>query len=185
MEHRQAEFNELENTGWGYMKEPADIPGAPDLKGWYQQIRLWHFPALYSQRVWAVFQRKRPSDCGVTNTLLRQVTWDRIADTGRLSDPLQGLAKGFHVSPTMEIRDRPVDTDAYEARLAVLRKITFPAFAKSPIGLDGESFGIELEHRNTLVDWWCDGPDSWQELTQWAAATREWLESIASAEFPV
>lgn len=181
-EKRQPEFRELETVAKRYLDQPTTIPGAPALDGWSQQLRLWHFPAFLAQRVWAVFQRRRPGD-HTPDTMVRQITWERPADADRLLNPLQGLRRGFHKDPTVEVRDRLVDTVEFESRRALLHTISVSAFTPAAVGLDGEFFGIELLGGDTVsVEWWCEGPESWRELAAWSAEVRAWLANVASAQ---
>ena len=180
-EIRQHEFGGLEKTAARYLTDPRSLPKAAHLDGWYQRMRLWHCPAFDVQLAWIIFQKSQLRG-GSRDTQLRQVCWNRPADIKRLSDPLQGLAHGFHSHPTMEVRDRPLVTADFESRLAALRKISFPVFSDKSLGLDGESFGIELTSGRIHVEWWCEGPEEWRMLTAWAAETRSWLAVIASTE---
>jgi hypothetical protein len=137
------------------------------------------FPSFTAYRSWAIYL-KRDRGARAAHTLLRQTTWDYAADSTRFSDPLIGLEKGAHIQPTIEVRDRPLDTVSFEGRLAVLRTISFPAFSSGGLGLDGEFFGVAFPKRGARVEWWCDGPESWESLTGWAAETREWLSGVAT-----
>jgi hypothetical protein len=177
-ENRYDEFRELEHTARGYLLRPDTIPSAPSLDAWFLQFQLWHFPSFTEHRSWAVYQR-RERGSRLEHTMLRQTTWDYATDSRRLIDPLLGVSQGFHTSPTIEIRDRPISPEAFDSRIARLRDISFPAFYGRPGGIDGEFFGMAFPPPASVVWWWCDGPASWRTLIDWAAEMRHWLTSIA------
>lgn len=173
-------FREAEAAALQYLTRPDTLPKAQSLKGWFPQLYLWHFPSFDAHQSWAIYQR-RERGSRVSRSLLRQTTWDYLADSKRFLEPLTGLEKGLHPQPTIEVRDRPLDTATFEERLSLLQKISFPPFESRGIGIDGESFGIRFPRPGAQVEWWCAGPDSWQTLTQWAKDTRSWLIAIAAA----
>ena len=178
-EQREDEWNELSRIATKYLDGPHTVPAAESLNRWRYRLRLWHYPSFTENRSWGIYQRQEPGS-RLLRTLVRQLTWDRTADSERLWKPLVGLEKGFHSQPTIELRDRPIESVEFEVRLRVLQVISFPAFAGQGIGIDGESYGIELPGRETTVEWWCGGPDSWREVTAWAAETRDWLTGITA-----
>jgi hypothetical protein len=161
------EWNELQSLAYAYLAEAHSIPKAQDLQRWLHPLRLWHYPAFAKQRTWSIYQ---------------QATWDRGFDAERFSKPLEGLEHGLHPQPTIEVRDRPVDTEELERRLLPLAEISFNLFAATGIGIDGESLGVEYPCGRAKAEWWCKGPDTWSELTAWAAEMREWLSMIAAGE---
>jgi hypothetical protein len=162
-----------------YLKNPHTIPKAPPLDDWYLQLSLWHYPSFREHRSWFIYQQRERGVRGA-RTLLRQTTWDYPSDSKRLSEPLTGLAQGFHTQPTIEVRDRRLETPEFNTRITTLRDISFPAFYGRPGGLDGEFFGLALPAPAASVWWWGDGPESWRPLTQWSADTRDWLTGIAT-----
>jgi hypothetical protein len=179
-EERPDEFREIEISALRYLMQPHSLPKAQSLDKWSPQLYLWHFPSFTAHRSWAIYQH-RDRGARIPRTLLRQSTWDYAADSKRLFEPLTGLGQGFHVQPTMEVRDRPLDGTSFEKRLALLRLISFPAFCARGLGIDGETFGIAFPQPGARIEWWCDGPESWRELTRWAAEARAWLSEIAAA----
>jgi len=172
-----SEWNKLERLAFAYLEEPHTIPKAQEFERRHSRIRIWHYPAFDENRSWTIYQLGRPSD-RVAQSVLRQVTWSREFDAQRLTLPMEGLKHGLHPQPTIEVRDRPLDTDEFKRRMASLEGISFNLFAARPVGLDGEGFGIATAH--VKAEWWCEGPDTWKELAAWAADMREWLTSIAN-----
>jgi len=173
-------FREVETAAMEYLMRPNALPKAQSLDGWFPQVYLWHFPSFSAHRSWSIYQR-RERGSRFSRSLLRQTTWDYSSDSKRFLEPLTGLEKGLHPQPTIEVRDRPLDTATFDERLSSLQKISFPAFEARGLGIDGESFGVRFPRPGAKVEWWCEGPDSWQSLTQWAADTRSWLIEIAAA----
>ena len=180
-EQREAEFRNLENLATGYLQFPHSIPTAGDLSRWQFCLRLWHSPSFAESRAWGLYQHHERGSRQI-QSMVRQVTWDQPSDADRLFRPLIGLMEGFHSSPTIEVRDRPISTTDLESRLNELAGFDFPAFATRGIGIDGERFGIEHPNHGTIVQWWREGPEAWRGLTSWASAVREWLASVAATE---
>ena len=179
-ELRPEELREVRITAGCYLTEPHTIPKVQSLAGWHLELRLWHTPSFSAPRSWGIYQRNEQGARRV-KTLVRQVTWDCVSDWNRLSEPITGLEQGFHSNPTIEVRDRPLETADFEKRLAALVTISFPAFSARGIGIDGEQFGIAYPAPGASVEWWCDGPESWRPLTHWAAEVRSWLTEITVA----
>jgi hypothetical protein len=180
-EQRQTEFGQLERLAMGYLAAPHSVPKADDLGNWRFLLRLWHLPAFGAYRSWGLYRHQSPASRQV-RSLVRQVTWGRPGDDERLSDPLEGLERGYHIQPTIETRDRPLVTEELNERLAELGEISFPVFGGGGLGIDGELFGIERPIYEDRVQWWCEGPESWKGLTFWASSMREWLATVADEE---
>lgn len=178
-ERREAEEHELRRLAMQYLEAPETVPKAEPLRRWMFRLRLWHYPSFTPMRSWGVYEH-RPSPNRPTKLIVRQITWDQSADWERLHQPLVGLVKGFHCAPSIEVRDRPIDSQIFERRLAELRTIKVPVFENGGIGLDGESFGVAMPGSGQELEWWCDGPDSWQSLTAWAAKVRKWLGEVTA-----
>jgi len=179
-ENRGHEFLEVERLAVSYMKHPHEMPKAQSLAAWKPIVLLWDFPSFRPYRSWGIFQR-RERRASKDLSLVRQITWDRGADAERLSNPLTGLREGFHVQPTLEVRDRPLDTARLERFLDELRSISFPAFCAQGFGIDGDIFGVAYPQLSLSVEWWCEGPASWEALTHWAYTMREWLSEVTAA----
>ena len=161
-----------------YLEAPHSLPNAEGLDGWMFRLRLWHYPAFGKSTTWAIYEARRHGP-RKKRMLLRKVVWDRPTDASRLSDPLVGLKLGFHVEPTVEVQDRPIDDAEVENRLRILGELAFPGFLGEGIGIDGETFGIALPMHWQEIEWWGDGPSEWGELIAWAARFREWLNEVA------
>jgi hypothetical protein len=175
------EWHALERLAFAYLDKPHSIPKAQDLQHWQNLLRLWHYPSFTEHRAWSIYQQTKPSD-RITKTSLRQVTWNRQFDAERLFKPMEGLQHGLHPQPTIEVRDRPLDTDEFKRRVLALEDISFNLFAGRPLGIDGETFGIEYPFAGLKANWWCEGPGPWKDLTAWAADMRRWLSSVADEE---
>ena len=180
-EQRHAEFREAELTAMRYLTAPDTVPKAQSLDRWQFCLRLWQYPSFSENRSWGIF-RSHERGSRQVRTLVRQITWDRLCDAERFALPLVGLERGFHTQPTIEVRDRPLDSAAFDSRMTALRAISFPAFSTHGLGIDGEVFGVAVPHHHgATVEWWCDGPESWRALTCWAAEVRDWLTTVAFA----
>jgi hypothetical protein len=179
-EQRCEELNEATHIAMQYLAAPHRLPKAESLDRWRFVLRLWHYPSFTESRSWGIYQFHEHGSRH-TRTLVRQVVWDRPSDAERFTQPLVGLERGFHTQPTIEVRDRPIDTATFDSRLRPLQVVSFPAFATHGLGIDGETFGVAFPEHGSTVEWWCEGPESWRELANWAASTRQWLIDITAA----
>jgi hypothetical protein len=177
-ERRDEEFRAVERTALLYLADARSVPGAEPLDPWRPRLRLWHYPAFEPYYAWSIFTVNGAAS-RTSSTMVRQLRWDRVADAERLLMPMTGLQRGFHTDPTIELRDRIIDADIFESRLAALRMLAFPVFAAPAWGIDGETFGIEV-FNSASIEWWCDGPAGFAPIAAWAAAMRDWLAEIAA-----
>jgi hypothetical protein len=180
-EQREEEFRELERVAMQYLIAPHSLPKAEDIGRWIFRLRLWHYPSFSECVAWGLYQRHERGSRQV-RSLVRQVTWSRPSDVERFMMPLKGLEQGFHTQPTIEVRDRPLDSADLDARIEELGSITFPPFAARGVGIDGETFGVAYPNHGASVEWWCEGPESWSDLTLWASRMRNWLCLATAAE---
>ncbi len=161
-----------------YLTAPHSLPKARSLERWRFLLRLWHYPSFDASRAWGIY-RLTERGGRMIRTMVRQVTWDGPHDAKRFYLPLTGLEKGFHTAPTIDVRDRPIDSTEFDHRMEALKSISFPAFSATDIGIDGEYFGVAIPNHGASIKWWCEGPNTWRDLTAWASQTREWLTDIA------
>ena len=175
-ERRDEDLQQLSAAARVCLETPLSIPSAPSLETCGPLLRLWAYPSFSDHVAWHVFRRRRDSP------MVRRVCWGRQADADRLLDPLRGLREGFHATPTVEIRDRPLDAAALERHLARLKEISIPVGAgRGAIMIDGTKFGIELTNGGVLIEW-CDAyAPGWEPLVAWAAKTRQWLDEVCGA----
>jgi hypothetical protein len=84
---------------------------------------------------------------------------------------MQNLMRGESAvespDPTLTETYWAIDADWVDSQISELTKIAVPLHTNRPIGLDGESFGVHMRGE-FQVEWWCEGPDEWQELISWA-----------------
>jgi len=143
MEKRHEEFEQTSERAMSYLRGTTPVPSADPLHGHRLVFRLWHFPSFSLHRSWAVskLHRERATE---DQWHVRQIAWDRPRDYTRFSDPLRGLSEGFHTLPTIEVRDRLIDTADITMRISSGRSIAISVVAvPHNIGTDGETFGYE------------------------------------------
>ena len=179
MEKRYEDFKKTSAIAMSYLRGTDPIPSADPLRDWRLVFRLWRFPSFSLHKSWSVFklQRDRPLE---DEWLVRQVTWDRPLDCSRFTDPLEGLRRGFHLSPAIEVRDRRLDPVTISSRISVGRSIPISIVAvPHSIGVDGEIFGYEDGY--VQLQWWSVFPAEWSEFAKWTADTIEWLQQTCAA----
>src|SRR5262245_5164078 len=101
MENRQSEFNELSRRAIILLEGADRIEPQDPIRNLPPQIRLWHYPAFSAHKSWTIFKSRSQN----SQSVVREVTWDFLADNARLADPLVGLKQGFHTNPSISVRD--------------------------------------------------------------------------------
>jgi hypothetical protein len=174
-ESRHEELRQLRATAREYLEAPLSIPSAADLQPCSTLLRLWVYPSFGDEVAWHVIKRGRVKP----HLSVRRVCWRQQADAERLLDPLRGLREGFHVAPTVEVRDRFLDVRAFKRCADRLKEINIPlAVAREGISLDGTTFGVELPEARALFEWRDVYAREWEPLVEWAAEVRDWLEEV-------
>jgi hypothetical protein len=173
IENRQSEFYELRRRAI-ILLERADRNEPQDpIRKLQPQFCLWHYPAFSAHKSWTVFKSRSQHSQGV----VREASWDILADSARLSDPLVGLKQGFHTNPTVVVRDGKLPDDEFSSLIEQGRRLNIPLIGiEQRMGLDGETSGIELFGFDRVrLEWWCEGPKEWRALTDWVMKFRGFL----------
>lgn len=179
IENRSEEFQEIESKAMRLLENPNRLPKDAILKCYKQILRLWIYPSFSPYKVW-IFNEPDFRTIKPNNIIIRQVIWDRNTDYQRLSNPLEGLKKGFHIEPNLEIKSVEIKKECFDEIFEELKQIQFPAFANygKTIGIDGISCGIETFDftHTTNISWWSVYPKEWQNLVEWFEKTTDFLE---------
>lgn len=179
IEKREKQWLELEAKAEKLLENPYLLPKEAILKFYSPVLRLWTYPSFEPYKVWIFsepdFRTIRPK-----NLKIIRAFWDRNEDYRRLSHPLEGLKKGFHSEPEIEVRSIEITKEVFEQIFCELKQIRFPAFSnyRRIMGTDGVQSGIEtfdLTHRTT-VSWWSVYPEEWEGLIDWFEKTIAFLE---------
>ncbi len=174
MEHRPEELATLKSRAQSALEHPDLLEPHARLHEMHQLLRLWHDPAFGNPTTWAIFESRAGASTSRRSQLsfqlaAREVTWKRQHDMGRFSDPLQGVREGFHAPPTIRVQDGAIAQKLIESWLQEVHQIRLPVLGVTPaVGLDGESWGIEVDQPFLLVrlQWWEDGPTEWAPFIQ-------------------
>jgi hypothetical protein len=81
----------------------------------------------------------------------------------------------------VRIRDVEVAPSVANEWLRDLRTIRIPVGDfEEVMGLDGTGYALSLASGYTHADlsWWCEGPDEWRELVDWARRTMQALHTL-------
>ena len=112
--------------------------------------------------------------------MVREIIWDRPFDweifTGAPAESEQEVA----LTPTLRVRDSYLPVKELKSLFETVIDLDIRMIGvKEPFGLDGETFGLEGYGplHGIRLEWWCEGPDEWRDLTAWAAEMREFLKS--------
>ena len=154
------EWYECLEAGCAAVRRPFALsqfqrPGVP-------RLSVFHIPSFVDATGWTIYYLPREK-----SYKLQTVIWRQQADGRRMEDVMHGRVLRVSPEPTLEERYSDFSRDSAEQMIATLGRITIPLLARQNIGCDGESFGVRVEH-NFEVEWWCDGPKEWAELTRWA-----------------
>ena len=145
-------------------------------------VLIWRYPAFEPYQSWFLIK------AGVARNehwLVRRVTWERVIDCQRAADPLKQAAFMIdpHPTPTIEVLDVRVGHDFATQVVERLGGLTVPSLlASHGIGIDGEVNGIETQHGQVHVEWWCDGPPAWRMLTEEVERLRLELNAAVLAD---
>ncbi len=180
LEKREKEWNELEAKAMKMLENPYLLPKEAILKFYNPVLRLWVYPSFEPYKVW-IFSEPNFKTIRLENLKIICAVWDRNEDFLRLDDPLEGLKKGFHTEPKIEVRSIEITKEVFERIFSELKVIRFPAFAnyRKSVGIDGVRYGIEtfdFTHR-TNISWWSVYPEEWQNLVEWFEKTTAYLEN--------
>jgi len=175
MENRQSEFNELSRRAIILLEGADRIEPQDPIRNLPPQFRLWHYPAFSAHKSWTIFKSRSQN----SQSVVREVTWDFLADNARLDDPLVGLKQGFHTNPTVVVRDGKLPDDEFSILIEEGRRLNIPLIGiEQGVGLDGEISGIELFGFDRVrLEWWCEGPMEWRALTDWVEKFRVFLSN--------
>lgn len=150
-------------------KSMPSIVTSPELEyvaaGWAYaalEFRIWRQTINNLTLVWAVV---------ATNSefRLRRVAWTPILDR-----------ETYEFRDLIDTTDVPIALVNVQAIALELSAISFPVFAPTKMGFDGESRGIERRGfpKNILLGWWCDAPATWTEISTWHAKTECIFEEL-------
>src|SRR5215813_10975640 len=121
-EKRQAELNELRRRAMILLKGADGIEPRDPIRGLLPELRLWHYPAFSAHKSWTIFKPRSQN----SQIVVREVTWDFLADSARLLDPLVGLKQGFHTNPTIVVRDGKLPDYEFSSLIVQGRRLNIP-----------------------------------------------------------
>lgn len=162
IEKRDKEWQELESKAENLLQNSGLLPKDAILKFYNPILRLWIYPSFSPYKVW-IFYEPDFRTIQPENLIVRQIIWERDADGQRLNNPLEGLEKGFHTEPKLEIESTEIKKEIFTKIFSELQQIHFPAFAnyRKSVGIDGIRYGIEtfdFTHK-TNISWWSIYPE--------------------------
>jgi hypothetical protein len=143
--------------------EPRDI-----VRRYGSLLRLWRFPAYGVQTTWTILAPGRKAPPGAP-MLVREIVWDRPTDEQRGG-----------TEPSIRLRESMILEEHLQRLLAGGRELMVPVVGvASPMGLDGEHFGLETYtvSPSVRVQWWNAGPTEWRHFIDWVAELRAFLQS--------
>src|SRR5438128_6224275 len=105
-EKRDKEIAELESRAILSLERGQQLEPTETTSKLRVGYRLWNYPSFGEYKSWLLFL---PSAHDWEFTFAREITWKRQDDIERLTNPMVGLQKGFHTSPSIEVVDAVVD----------------------------------------------------------------------------
>jgi hypothetical protein len=183
-ERREEERAALEAQAFRLLEQAEELEPRMARQSRTLMLRLWHYPSFDAHRSWTVVTSHR-TGAPPPYLLVREVTWDRLGDSRRLTDPLEGLKHGFHSRPSLAVRDAEIAPASLDSFLRTAPLLSFPIIGiGGPVGLDGESFGIECGDlfQKVRLEWWGNGPPEWRAFTAWAQEIRDFLARCCRVE---
>ena len=162
----ETKFRELESRAMVHLARPLKTPEFAERIHASVIVLIWRYPAFEPYQSWSLI---KDYAAGEEHWFIRRTTWERGIDYQRAADPLKQAAFMIDrdLGPTIESLN--VHTDANFATRLVerLRVLSVPSLLTPDwIGVDGVINGIETQHGDVHVEWWCDGPPAWRVLTE-------------------
>lgn len=162
----ETKFRELERRAMAQLTRPLDTPEFVDMNRASVIALIWRYPAFEPYQSWSIIKGYAAKE---ERWLVRKVTWERAVDYERAANPLKQAAFMIdpNPAPTIEVLHACVDADFAARFLGRLGALTVPSLlASHGISLDGVVNGIETQHGQVHIEWWCDGPPAWRGFTE-------------------
>jgi hypothetical protein len=127
-------------------------------------LRHWRYPRASDHVSWSLILPAR--DYRTRRAVVREVTWDRLADWKRIRSPLEALKRRQGLEPSLRVRDAELGWEELEAHLSRLGGVsgTIPA-SRAGESLKLDAFGLQgfrsLAH--VALRWSGKGPRAWSE----------------------
>ena len=177
----ETKFRGLESRAMGHLTRPLEAVEFVDRFQASVLVLIWRYPAFGPYQSWSLIKdyadRKE-------HRIVRRTTWERSIDCQRAADPLKQAA--FMIdpdpAPTIEVLNVRVDAGFAARFVERLGELAVPSLiASGGIGVDGIVNGIETQHGQVHVEWWCDGPPAWRVLTEEVERLRLDLDAAVMA----
>ncbi|MBZ0316043.1 MAG: hypothetical protein K8L91_06470 [Anaerolineae bacterium] len=169
IEARQAEFALLQQKAYAALEDII-----PSSKTSHFLMRLSIYPAFFKYVSWVIFESH--------NLFVRQVIWNRPGDFYRFFDPMEGLRKGWHTTPTLSVAEKKIDESVFYPLFNQAHQILVPKTERS-MAIDGEAWYLHVpsSFENRILDWnavGCKTESNWQPLTEWAKKLHEFFLAV-------
>ncbi len=168
IEARQAEFALLQQQAYAALKDII-----PSSEASHFLMRLSIYPAFFKYVSWVIFESH--------NLFVRQVIWDRPGDFHRFFDPMEGLRKGWHTTPTLSIAEANIEKSVFYPLFDQRLQIPLPKTERS-MAIDGEAWYLHVpgSFENHILAWNAVGreKDDRQLLIEWAEKLHEFFLAV-------
>jgi len=178
-EKRESAFGELEKRALWALEHSEEIEPRETIRHLWRQMRLWHYPSNGLYKSWTV-SVSMPPDRDDARPMVREITWDRPFDRDVLSGAPDSSGHELTIEPTLKVRDAYLPVKELKSLFETAIDLDIRMIGvKEPFGLEGETFGLEGYGplHGIRLEWWCEGPEEWRDLTTWAAEMREFVKS--------
>lgn len=169
IEARQAEFAILQQQAYAALEDII-----PSSETSHFLMRLSIYPAFFKYVSWVIFEGH--------SLFVRQVIWDRPGDFHRFFDPMEGLRKGWHTTPTLSIAETNIKKAVFYPLFNQRHQIALPKTERS-MAIDGETWYLHVSgtFENRVLDWngvGCGKEGGWQPLTEWAKKLHQFFLTV-------
>jgi hypothetical protein len=146
----------------------------------HTRFRLEHRGALSDEtEVWVLLERQAHPPLGTRGPLVSSYIVRHVRCSPE-AGPVEAFGAewqgGCEYTPGegIHVRDREVPSalaTSWQDKLAALR---LPLVAEEILGCDGETFTLTtiMGFSSATLSWWCDGPQEWRALHEWATMFR-------------
>jgi hypothetical protein len=177
-ENREKEWLNLLSKATQMLDNPRLMPKDLQIQQFNQTLHLWISPTFTPDKHW-IFYKPQSQINPQPKIIVQQIIWEKREDFQRLINSAFDLQDEFQLEPTFEINTIEIEQESFVKLYNELSKIQLPPFINVETnGRDGEFFGIETLDLfySGRITWWSSYPDEWEELVDWYAKIRKFLE---------
>lgn len=115
---------------------------------------------------------------------VQRIIWDKHQDIERAG---RQLPSQFEPTPTLNTALMQLNREQFDSLIEEGSRIMIPMVGLIvPVGLDGTRYTLRTENFSTrfTLNWWSNGPETWQPFTAWVFRLIRFLDEAINTEYP-